>query len=332
MRNLSRLEALRQYARSQGWDWADGKPIAHGAQVIISHGKDRVTVNFYEKRGHLVPQGTASPLLNALKTWIGVPPAQTPAVSSAMKEKTSALPSTDLPPFPHIGMDESGKGDWFGPLLVAAVCVDEETAARLAEKNVRDSKKIAPAVLQELAAVIHAVVPETHRRVRIVWPEEYNRLHAAVPNVNRVLTTVYSETARALYDAVRAASPESHPALICDQFAPSPAPLETAFAAAGLPRPYQSHRAESLSIAVAAASILATAGFARAMEELGHAGGLEDALPRGASEVPRLEQAARRLIAMHGPGALGRYAKLNFRPVQALLAEVRGKPYPESAS
>lgn len=319
MRNDTRLESLRRYVASQGWTWEEGKPIEYGAQVIISYGKNRVTVNFYDKRGIFVAQGAASPLLNKLKAWIGTP-VTTPAPATAKK---SPVPRADLPPLPHIGMDESGKGDWFGPLIVAAVCVDETTAEHLTEKNVRDSKKVAPATLQELTAVIEATVPETHRRVRIIWPEEYNRLHAAVPNVNRVLTAIYAETARALYDSVRAANPTAKPALICDQFAPSPTPLAEAFTTAGLPRPYQSHGAESLSIAVAAASILATTGFARAMEELGEKGGLGGSLPRGASEVSRLEQAVRTLVENHGPDALGRYAKLNFRPVQTLLAELR---------
>ena len=43
---------------------------------------------------------------------------------------------------PHMGVDESGKGDFFGPLVIAAAYVDPVIAKDLKAMNVRDSKTI----------------------------------------------------------------------------------------------------------------------------------------------------------------------------------------------
>jgi ribonuclease HIII len=109
--------------------------------------------------------------------------------------------------------------------------------------------------------------------------------------------------------------------IVCDQFAQRAERLDTAFARAGLPRPRQLHHAEATSIAVAAASILAAARFQEELARLGAQAGLGGPLPRGASAIRDLQRAARAIIAREGPGGLGRYGKLNFKPVRALLGE-----------
>src|SRR5437762_14381204 len=43
---------------------------------------------------------------------------------------------------PHFGVDESGKGDFFGPLVIAGVYVDRGIARRLIDAGVQDSKRI----------------------------------------------------------------------------------------------------------------------------------------------------------------------------------------------
>ena len=43
---------------------------------------------------------------------------------------------------PHIGTDESGKGDFFGPLVIAGVLVDEKNAQHFLNLGIKDSKKL----------------------------------------------------------------------------------------------------------------------------------------------------------------------------------------------
>src|SRR5437588_3175607 len=43
---------------------------------------------------------------------------------------------------PHLGIDESGKGDFFGPLVIAGVYVDRGIARQLLDAGIVDSKRI----------------------------------------------------------------------------------------------------------------------------------------------------------------------------------------------
>ncbi|NTU85053.1 MAG: hypothetical protein HGA45_37765, partial [Chloroflexales bacterium] len=211
------------------------------------------------------------------------------------------------------------KGDWFGPLVVAAVFVEPGQAAALRRAGVRDSKLIESVALVEIAAAIERIVPATAREVLALAPADYNRRYAGLGNVNLLLAELYAETAAPV------AARTGARLIVCDQFAQRADRLEMAFAKAGLPRPRQMHHAESISLAVAAASVLATARFQSELARLGAAAGLGRALPKGASAVRLLAQAARQIIAREGAAGLGRYAKLNFKPVQEILASGQGR-------
>jgi ribonuclease HIII len=297
----SRLDELKRFIQQQGWQWRPGAVIPYGEQIIVVSGGQSARVNFWTRRGKLQVQAADSPLKTALQAWIsgGVAP----------DEAAAALAG------PHIGMDESGKGDWFGPLVVAAVYADLATMARLHRLGVRDSKELDGTAIGRLAAEIERVVPPEARHVWTIAPGEYNERYARHNNINLLLAEAYARVARQVWDATQV------PAIICDQFAQNADRLEQAFTAAGLPRPVQRHRAESASIAVAAASILASAAFAEAMEALGREAGLNGSLPKGASDIEALEAAARHILGRGGAAALGRYAKLNFKPVKVLLGE-----------
>lgn len=107
--------------------------------------------------------------------------------------------------------------------------------------------------------------------------------------------------------------------IVCDQFSQRADRLDKAFREAGLPKPQQMHHAETTSTAVAAASILASAQFTAGLATLGHSAGLGSALPRGASAARELEQTAHAIMRRVGSEGMAHYAKLNFRPIRALL-------------
>lgn len=295
----SRLDELKRFIEAQGWQWRPGASIQHGEQINVTSGGQTARVNFWTRRGKLEVQAADSPLKTALQAWIsgGVAP----------DDAAAALAG------PHIGMDESGKGDWFGPLVVSAVYADVPTMSRLRKLGVRDSKELDATTILRLAAEIERSVPPEACHVWVIAPKQYNELYARHNNINLLLAEAYAQVARRVWDATQA------PAIVCDQFAQNANRLERTFAAANLPRPVQRHRAESASTAVAAASILASAAFAEAMEALGREAGLDGSLPKGASAIETLEAAARKIIARDGTTALGLYAKLNFKPVKALL-------------
>lgn len=301
----ARLEALKQAIVVRGWRWRPGRALAYGSQLVVDDGASEATLDFYPKRGRTVVGGPASPLRAALSEL------------AAHLEARPAVPAPAAAPAPssaELGMDESGKGDWFGPLVVAAVYVTPATALELQRAGVRDSKQLAAGALAGTAQAIRQLIPASARAVSVLEPAAYNERYARLGNVNLLLAELYAETAAPLVAQTGATR------IVCDQFAQRHERLETAFADAGLPRPRQLHHAETHSLAVAAASVLATAAFQDALRQLGTAAGLAGPLPAGAAAIAQLEQAARQIIAREGAAGLGRYAKLHFKPIQALLA------------
>ena len=197
----------------------------------------------------------------------------------------------------HIGVDESGKGDYFGALVIAACFVGPEHLGRI--EGVRDSKKLSDAQVKLLAPKIEAACPHTV----IAWaPEEYNRKYAAVKNLNHLLAAGHATAIEGVL--------EQHPAtrIISDEFAKGGAQVKKRLGPLGKRCEFVSRvRAES-DPAVAAASILARAAFLRILAELSREVGVE--LPKGATVVL---PTARKYVAMHGREALGKVAKLHFK-------------------
>jgi ribonuclease HIII len=204
-----------------------------------------------------------------------------------------------------IGTDEAGKGDWFGPLVTAAVLVDPSTAETLARAGVRDSKDLTDAAARKLAGVVRRTAPHA---VVVIGPARYNELREKNRNLNRLLAWCH---AKAVAEVT-----ETHEAdeVLADQFGAARL-LEDSFSREGVTIPLkQRHRAES-HVAVAAASILARAEFLDRLARLGDEVGHE--LPKGAG--PRVDEVGRALVAEHGREVLGRVAKLHFKNTTKVL-------------
>lgn len=305
-----RLTALVRKIEAAGWKWISGKHIPHGTQLIVSDGAQNATLDFYPQRGRCVIGGAESSLRWGLSQMTAPQPSDG-AGGSVTPRATKA--ASALITGAHVGMDESGKGDWYGPLVVAAVYVDSQTLVALQRGGVRDSKELDGASLPQIAALVERVVPESSRRVTVLDPEVYNRRYAGLGNVNLLLAELYAETATPVREST------SCERIVCDQFAQRADRLERSFAAAGLPQPEQMHHAEAASVAVAAASVLASARFGAELVRLGAVAGLRGQLPAGASAVRALKAAAQHILSREGREGLGRYAKLNFNPVQEVL-------------
>jgi ribonuclease HIII len=210
---------------------------------------------------------------------------------------------------PRMGVDESGKGDFFGPLVVAGVFLDSTTARQMHELGVKDSKTItSDARIQTLARVIRAA---TKWDVVCIGNEAYNRLQAQMGSVNRLLGWGHARVIENLLAKV----PEATRA-ISDQFGDRRL-IEQALLKRGRTiQLEQRHKAES-DLAVAAASILARDEFVRRLQALSKHYGV--ALPKGASAA--VEAAAVALIRQHGAAVLDKVAKTHFRTRQKVLQE-----------
>ena len=219
---------------------------------------------------------------------------------------------------PHAGIDESGKGDFFGPMVIACVYVDPTSAEALLAAGVQDSKAIkSDQRIHALAATIRKTVQGKFSLIKLS-PATYNRMYGSMGNVNRMLAWGH---ARALENVLEL-QPDC-PRAISDQFGSKTLVLRALLERGRRIELEQRHKAEA-DIAVAAASILAREGFIDALDKLGGSAGRK--LLRGASaEVLR---AAAELVRQLGDNALGEYAKLHFRTSQRAIAIAHGRPDP----
>jgi ribonuclease HIII len=207
-----------------------------------------------------------------------------------------------------VGTDESGKGDYFGPLVVAAVHVPKGQGAVLVEIGARDCKVVPDAMTRRLAATIRAGF---EHEVVIINPPRYNELYESFRNVNRLLAWA---TATAIEGVL---SRRPCPRVLSDQFG-NERLIADALRKKGIEVDLEQRpRAES-NPAVAAASLLARAAFLGELARLSAETGAD--LPKGAGSP--VDAAARRLFRAGGRDALARVAKMHFRTTQKVTGSL----------
>lgn len=204
---------------------------------------------------------------------------------------------------PHFGVDESGKGDFFGPLVIAGVYVDRGIARKLLDAGVVDSKRIGSDTrIRALADTIRKSSLDLVETV-LVGPSKYNELYEKFGNLNKLLGWGHAR----VIENLLAKKPDC-PRALSDQFADSRV-VEQALLRHGRQIDIEQRpRAES-DIAVAAASILAREAFINWLERKGKEIGLR--LERGVSAS--VKESAKKLVETNGPDALRTVAKVHFR-------------------
>ena len=207
----------------------------------------------------------------------------------------------------RIGIDESGKGDYFGPLVIAAVFVNATTQGELKLMAVRDSKKLSDGRVLDLAPDIKTICPHS---VIAIGPHKYNELYAKIKNLNRLLAWGHAKALENLLE--RGVTCDR---AISDQFGDKRLILNALQEKGRTIMLEQRTKAES-DLAVAAASILARAEFLTRLKRLSDEVGTT--LPKGAS--PAVELAAKMIAKKHGRERLESVAKLHFKTTQSILA------------
>jgi ribonuclease HIII len=208
----------------------------------------------------------------------------------------------------RIGTDESGKGDYFGPLVVAGVFVPEEQQNVLKELGIRDSKKISDNRVRELAALLQKGYK--HSLVAI-GPERYNELYAKLRNLNRILAWAHSRAIENILEEVNCS------VAVTDQFGDKSFVLNALMKKGKEIELIQKPKAEE-DLAVAAASILARAEFLKRLYFLSQDVGID--LPKGSSSL--VEEAGLRLVKLHKVEILDKIAKKHFKLTRRILASL----------
>jgi ribonuclease HIII len=204
---------------------------------------------------------------------------------------------------PHFGVDESGKGDFFGPLVISGVYVDRAIARKFLDAGVVDSKRIgSDARIRALADTIRKSSLGLVETV-LIGPAKYNELYEKFGNLNKLLGWGHARVIENLL-AKKPGCPRS----LSDQFADARVVERSLLQHGRKIDIEQRPRAES-DIAVAAASILAREAFINWLERKGKEIGLR--LERGVSAS--VKESAKKLVEMNGPGTLRAVAKVHFR-------------------
>ncbi len=284
--------ALEQWLRGHGYQFRE-VPYARFAAE-----KEKTNIVFYQS-GKLVIQGKGT---QEFIEFVLEP--------EILKEARFGYESVLNPELllPRLGVDESGKGDFFGPLCIAGVYVNETMLKNWAEAGVRDSKAISSdkrirelsEVIQETPGCVTSVVP--------IGNEAYNRLYSTMRSVNAILAWGHARVIENLMGQRHRMNPLPARA-ISDQFASSKSVVAKALMSLGREiELVQKHRAEE-DLAVAAASILARHEFVTRLGALEKK--FERAFPRGASAA--VDAAAKEFVAKYGAENLPKVAKMHFR-------------------
>jgi ribonuclease HIII len=288
-------------------------PVAYSS---LSGKREGLTFVLYTS-GKLVVQGKAA------EDWIQFvlePEVLQRVVTGLVAEESRATLFT-----PHIGIDESGKGDFFGPMVIAAFLTTPEMADWFDQLGVKDSKRIpSDLAIARIAAELTRRFPK-HAEVISLSPPTYNRLVAKMGSVNRVLAWGHAKALETLL--------ERHPGIqraVADQFGPEHQ-IRNALGVKGKTIVLeQRHKAES-DPAVAAASILARDRFVKDLAALGEQ--VDQVLPKGATIVRPTGEA---LVKAKGPEVLAQIAKTHFRTTRQVLEacghapDLLGTPEPKA--
>ena len=297
--NQEQIEKLTTLLTERNWVMSEA-PYAHWKAK-----QKNINIVAY-KSGKLVIQGkdTEDFVLFTLETEI------LKKASLGYEKKRKIETETEAPPFtPHAGIDESGKGDFFGPLVVAAVYVDYESQPKLIKLGVKDSKLIKNdnkilAVAKEIRTVVKG-----NFSIIAIGPEAYNRLYGNFKNLNKLLAWGHS---RALENLLE--KEIDCPWALSDKFGNERLIEQALFNKGKQIVLKQQTKAES-DIAVAAASILARAEFVTKIKKLGQQ--INIPLPKGASKA--VLETTVKIIKELGQDKLNTLAKTHFKTLQKAL-------------
>ncbi len=290
----AQVTALRELLKEQGFEFAER------AYMIFFAQKGKVALAVYEKGPKVVVQGkeTEDFVRFQLEPYI-------------LKEARLGYEEELQPEMfqPHFGVDESGKGDFFGPLVIAGVYVDAALARALLKLGVVDSKKIgSDQKIYSLAQEIRKI-PGIVGEVVMVGPEKYNSLYRRFENLNDLLAWGH---ARVIENLI-AQKPECKRSL-SDKFA-NERVIERALLEKGKAIEIQQRTKAESDIAVAAASILAREKFVTWLDRKSKDLGV--ALPKGVSVL--VKEAAQKILERHGRDILPTIAKMHFRTSAEVL-------------
>jgi len=211
---------------------------------------------------------------------------------------------------PHIGVDEVGKGDYFGPLVVVSCFVDEDIKEKIACLGVGDSKKFSD---QRIRKMYYALKDYSFYYTSVVSPTEYNNLYKEYKNVSILLAKQHSKVIEMGLKDLKSKNIQCDHVVI-DQFSSQKSRVINELGVLGKQADFrQFHKGES-DIAVATASVLARGRFLEEMDKMGESYYFN--FPKGASNVI---DSAKEFVKKNGIEELSKVAKISFKTTAKVL-------------
>jgi ribonuclease HIII len=287
---------LRGLLEERGWEFTERPYTLYFAQ------KDKLTAAVYEKGPKLVLQGRGT------EEFV-----QFTLEPEVLGEAKLGYEEVHAPEMfsPHFGIDESGKGDFFGPLVIAGCYVDREIAYTFMDAGIQDSKRIgSDQRIRDFADLIRRTRGAT-QSVVLIGPEKYNQLYRKFTNLNELLAWGHARVIENLLE-VRPDCPRA----LSDQFG-NPRLIKRALLERGKGIELQQRTKAESDLAVAAASILAREKFIDWLRNAKRSFGRE--LPRGVSAG--VKATAHELVASQGAEILAKVAKTHFKTAHEIAPE-----------
>lgn len=287
---------LKTILQTAGYRIGEMEPIDYGLQFVIDNGRRNLLRVYQNKKGRV--KYDYSQLKGDSAEEI-----------IALIEGKRNRQQHDLD-FPLVGSDEAGKGDYFGPLVCAAVYVDKKAAAGLIRLGVRDSKTMDDAGILLLQSHIEKLV-SGHYEVVELSPALYNQkieqYRQRQQKLNHLLANLHAFAIERLLQKVQCNN------ILVDKFADESLMIQALSAKSKDLHLVQLPSAEA-NIAVAAASVMARGRYVRRLSQLSSRYNID--LGKGAS--PNIVEQGRRFVRKHGKEELNQIAKLHFKTTQQL--------------
>lgn len=306
-------ENLRRLLEESGVRVTGHREIDYATQYRLARGSETANLNVYRTRKISVDAKKDSELKNLLESWRtsnGSPGKRTTKRATKSAASSTTKPTATITP--RLGTDEAGKGEYFGPLVVAGVRIPNESQEReLREAGVRDSKELSRAQARAIAARIKEIVGSENIHVISLKPPEYEERRALVgSNVNRLLGELNVEIIDKLKAEVKM--------IVVDKFGEKARSYIEPRVHDGVELEVRA-RAED-DMAVAAASILARARYLKEMDLLSERIGFE--LPRGSTHVVEV---GRRVYRELGWDGLAKVAKVHFSTTKQIIGKTKSE-------
>jgi len=304
--NAEQAEKLRALLRERGFTFAE-KPY-----TLFFAQREKLSVAVYEKGPKVLVQGRG--VEDFVKFELE------PTVFGEARLGYEEVHSPEMFE-PHFGVDESGKGDFFGPLVIAGVYVERVSARKLLDTGVQDSKRISSdARIRALAKEIRQIARDGVDVVAI-GPRRYNELYKKFGNLNSLLGWGHAR----VIENLLARKPDC-PRSLSDKFADARV-IENALMSHGKRIKIEQHTRAETDIAVAAASIVARDAFISWLDRKGKELGVR--LGRGVSE--EIKNTAAAIVKKHGSAILSEVAKTHFRTAHETAPDSFPAPAPKRA-